>query len=337
MDVDECYQELGVAPGASDAEVKAAWRRLAARWHPDRNDSPEALRKIQRINRAIEEIRRSKQEAAEGDSAAHAAPAEPAVERTIDLSVEEFAAGCVRDLRGEMVDDCADCEGSGRQVHATACEACGGTGRVQQALWVAWLSPMVDCAACHGHGAIHQGCTACDGSGKLSRKYRCRVQVPPGVRAGQVLDAAAKVQGGGRGSTLALRVRIALRPHEFFVVEADGALACELPVDGFAWMANRWIDVPTPRGLQQMRLRRGVLNYRIKAAGLPWLDGAACADCIVTVVPLFPEEFGAEQEALVDRLVASNSGAVGTATGQRMAAWSAQLADWQAGLDATRS
>jgi len=42
--------------------VKAAWRRLSARWHPDRNDSPQALRKIQRINRALEEIRRARGE-----------------------------------------------------------------------------------------------------------------------------------------------------------------------------------------------------------------------------------------------------------------------------------
>ena len=50
MHLDDSYHELGLAPGSSDAEVKAAWRRLSARWHPDRNDSPQALRKMQRIN-----------------------------------------------------------------------------------------------------------------------------------------------------------------------------------------------------------------------------------------------------------------------------------------------
>ena len=104
-----------------------------------------------------------------------------------------------------------------------------------------------------------------------------------------------------------------LQPHEFFTAEADGTLKCELPVDGFAWMANRWIEVPTPRGLQQMKLRRGYLSYRIKDAGLPWASDAQAADCIVTVVPMFPQEFSREQEAAIDRLVASNSGAAGTA------------------------
>ncbi len=129
-------------------------------------------------------------------------------------------------------------------------------------------------------------------------------------------------------------MRVELQPHEFFGVEADGTLTCVLPVDGFAWIANRWINVPTPRGLQQMRLRRGILNYRIKGAVLPWQDGAACADCIITVAPLFPEEFSLEQDALIDRLVDTNSGAAGTASGDRMAAWARKMESWQVRMDA---
>jgi hypothetical protein len=66
-------------------------------------------------------------------------------------------------------------------------------------------------------------------------------------------------------------------------------------VDGFAWMANRWIDVPTPGGLQQMRLRRGFLTYRIKGQGWPLPAGDERADCIVTVDPQFPEELSSQQ------------------------------------------
>ena len=124
-------------------------------------------------------------------------------------------------------------------------------------------------------------------------------------------------------------MRVALLPHEFFTAEADGTLKCELPVDGFAWMANRWVEVPTPRGLQQMRLRRGHLNYRIRNAGLPWTGEAAAADCIVTVVPLFPDELSPEQETAIDRLVASNSGTAGTPAGDRMAAWTRVVSGWR--------
>ncbi len=53
------YAELGLAPGATEREVKAAWRRLVSQWHPDRNPSDAALGRMQRINQAFETIRLS--------------------------------------------------------------------------------------------------------------------------------------------------------------------------------------------------------------------------------------------------------------------------------------
>lgn len=329
MELDDPYRELGLAPGCSDAEVKAAWRRLSARWHPDRNHSPQALRKIQRINRALEMIRDARDEPEAEAEAPAASAQEPAIGHVIQLTLEEVVSGCVREVRGEVAQDCAECHGSGLEPQATGCRECGGTGSIRPHLWFAWLSPTVECTACQGRGKVRHGCAACGASGKAApSRYRCRVQVASGARAGDVLDATARVQGS-RQRTLALRVRVMLQPHEFFTAEADGTVKCELPVDGFAWMANRWIEVPTPRGLQQMRLRRGHLNYRIRNAGLPWTGEAEAADCIVTVVPLFPDELAPEQEAAIDRLVASNSGAAGTPAGDRMAAWNRLVGDWQ--------
>jgi DnaJ-class molecular chaperone len=95
-------------------------------------------------------------------------------------------------------------------------------------------------------------------------------------------------------------------------------------------MAERWVQVPTLRGLQQMRLRRGALSYRIKSAGLPWQDGGRCADGIVNVVPVFPPDLDAAQEGLVEALVASNTGRLGTEAAARAAAWQARVEGWQA-------
>lgn len=329
MDLHDSYHELGLSPGSSDAEVKAAWRRLSARWHPDRNHSPQALRKIQRINRAVEEIRRARngQAADAEDPGPDARESVPV--HSVSLTLEEVATGCVREIRGEVSEDCADCEGHGEQL--LECSECDGTGHVRQFLWFAWGVPTrVECSACQGSGKTTRDCTTCAGSGKApASKYRCRVQIAPGARAGDLFDVTARVQGRRRQHKLALRVRVELQPHEFFTAEADGTLKCELPVDGFAWMANRWIEVPGARGMQQMRLRRGHLNYRIKNAGLPWTKDAETADCIVTVVPLFPESFSPEQEAAIDHLVASNSGAAGTSAGDRMAAWTRLVDNWQ--------
>jgi hypothetical protein len=62
---------LGVQPGASRDEVQAAYRRAAKRWHPDRDASPAAARRMAEVNAAWEALR-------DGAAAASAPPAVPA-------------------------------------------------------------------------------------------------------------------------------------------------------------------------------------------------------------------------------------------------------------------
>nr|WP_269117428.1 DnaJ C-terminal domain-containing protein [Ramlibacter monticola] len=341
VNVEDSYRELGLAPDSTDAEVKAAWRRLAARWHPDRNSSPHALRKIQRINRALEEIRRFRASnfgpLTDFDGGAAAPPSRPAPERTllhtVHLSLEEAIAGCIKDLEGEVAEHCIACSATGLQRHASECRDCRGTGQVRQTLWFSWVASPMKCKACDGRGSQRHACAVCEGTGKApARKYRCRARIPAGVRAGDLLHVSANLHGRHAGEKVALEVRVELLPHEFFTVDEDGTVRCELPVDGFAWIANRWTEVPTPSGLQQMRLRRGYHTYRIKGEGFPGADGER-ADCIVTVVPLFPEEFSKAQEAQIDKLIGANSRSAGTEAHRRTSAWQQAVKDWAARRD----
>lgn len=338
MTIDESYRELGLSPTCSEAEAKEAWRRLAARWHPDRNASPHALRKIQRINRALAEIRRARGFAATGPAPVESRPAPPepaaapqVVDHHVTITLEEACTGCTRELHGEVVEDCASCHGSGAQGQVVRCGDCNGSGRARPHLWVSWLGSPGACARCKGTGSVRPRCVACEGSGKAKpRKYRCTVAVPAGTRAGELLEVHARVPGRVRHHELALRVRVQLQAHPLFGLDADGTVTCEVPVDGFAWMAERWIEVPTPSGPQQMRLRRGFQVYRIKGEGLPSGPAGERADCRVTVVPLFPEELNKDQLALVEKLVATNTGTARGAPGARMAAWKETVARWQA-------
>lgn len=52
MKLNDPWAELGLAAGASDTEIKQAYRRLASQWHPDRNPAPEATERMKHINHA---------------------------------------------------------------------------------------------------------------------------------------------------------------------------------------------------------------------------------------------------------------------------------------------
>ena len=62
ISIEDAYVALGIPPGAPAGEVKAAWRRLASRWHPDRNPSAEAAALMQRINGAYERLMGARQD-----------------------------------------------------------------------------------------------------------------------------------------------------------------------------------------------------------------------------------------------------------------------------------
>lgn len=327
ISIEDAYVALGIAPGAPAGEVKAAWRRLASRWHPDRNPTAEAAALMQRINGAYERILHWY-----GDEPEDAAPAEtspgPVLRRRVRLSLEEAALGTTRTLRGRVIDPCSACDATGATSAMAGCTHCGGSGQVRSSLWFGWVPTSSRCAHCDGRGQLPAACADCGGRGHQRHRYERRVRFPAGVREGDVMNAHVSVDGaGGLDGTLELHLRITA--HPFFTVDeaAPGLLRCEMPVDGFAWLAETWTEVPTLDGPQQMRLRRGRLTYRLRGQGMPVERGSADrGDLVVTVAPSFPDTLSPRRQALIEKLATDTDADAET---QAVRDWRQQMEGWQ--------
>ena len=387
MGTDTAYAELGLAPGATEREAKAAWRRLVSLWHPDRNNQADALVRMQRINRAFEALRRAgfpatadgsapapppppkpaSQAAAkpapqpapqpaakpaaasaqagpdcgQGEASAEAPQATPrsrTVSRKLKLTLEEAALGCTKVLRGKAAScACSGCAGAGWRPTGAACAGCDGTGTLRQRTWYGMFGSASTCAACGGSGLARQPCVACGGGGQcVVPGYRVTVRLPSGVRDGDSLQVDGRRMRPDQ-SPGDLLIRVAVLAHPFFVLDDDGTLRCELPVNGFAWLANRPLAVPTLAGLHTLALDREQRDYRLAGQGFPVSRRGPRADLLIRIQPSFPDRLSTDQQILLDQLVATGMGPEGSAADARLAAWQAELRDWQHGLQAQAS
>lgn len=238
------YEMLGVSRNASKEEIKKAYRRLAKEWHPDVNSSPEAHERFRDINEAYH-ILSDEQKRAEYDRILQSGdeksyrdfmeyiqdflesiwqgmrkPPKPRkgqdIRFKLELNLEEAAFGAEKEIEYERWVDCPDCDGRGfrGEMERVTCHACEGTGRRVSGIFN-FPRP---CSVCKGRGYIIKNiCPTCGGRGRVAKKSRLRVSVPPGSDEGDVLKVAGFGHTGERGGESGdLYLRISLRPHEVF-------------------------------------------------------------------------------------------------------------------------
>lgn len=189
------YEVLGVARGASDAELKAAFRKAAMQHHPDRNPgNPEAEHKFKEVNEAYD-VLRDQQRRSAYDRFGHEAFEGGAGGGRGGAGFEGFGAGFA-DIFDEMFGDIMGTRRGGSQrrgadlrynmgisledafrgkqaeirVPSTVtCESCDGSGAEKG-------SQPITCPSCQGRGKIRaqQGfftiertCPACHGVGQV--------------------------------------------------------------------------------------------------------------------------------------------------------------------------
>jgi len=305
MNIDP-YSVLGVPHGAGPAELKNAYRRLAMRWHPDRNTDPLATERFKAIRAAYEQLvavdgpeeanTATPPDEEDGEAVATAAD----IRLNLDISLEEAAAGCRRTIDYTRGKDCPTCDGSGEagMTRTRFCEACHGSGRVRDG-----KRGLVSCDACGGRGFFSERiCPDCGGSGREIASVSLEIRVPPGMLPGDELRLAG--QGEAASDELAagdLFLTIVIRSHPLFQLQGRD-IHFSMPVSALALLAGGEIRLPVPGGQISDTLEAGspaARDLRLAGKGFPGRGKHPAGDLVVHLQPVFPATLSARQRKLL--------------------------------------
>lgn len=340
---DDPYAVLGLRRTASLEDVKRAYRRLAMRWHPDRNPTATAEAEFKRIKAAYEFIldpqrhAQWQQSGSSGHAAPHDEPPEPAatgddLTQSLILTLEEAAHGCIKSVELVRSTRCTPCHGSGRvqHTHSVPCAQCNGIGRVRGDSRGTRL-----CEGCGGRGYLREtDCTECAGSGWRKKLRTLSVRVPAGILHGERLRLARQARHGpeGEGTAGDLYLEIRLAAHALFELR-ERDLHCSVPVSIFRLLSGGAIDVPTLHGsvpLDLLAYPGHGLDYRLPAQGFPKKHGRGAGDLLLHLQPVYPRHFSAKDRALLERLEASLAGDLAQRAPE-LAVWAERLREQQNG------
>lgn len=318
--VKDYYATLGVRRGATDKEIKQAYRRLARRYHPDVNPGDKAAEaKFKEINEAYEvlsdPVKREKydrfgeQWQYAADSGVAGGMGGPDYSNTAYTTIEFGDLGSIFDDLLQGISYGGTFRRARRPsvmeypVEVTLEEAHQGTKRVIE-VW-----DEVPCALCGGGGRVTRGasgqpCPSCNGSGWERRARRLEVKIPPGVRDGSKVRIAGQGHPGPDGSRGDLYLLVKVLPHQVFKRKGDD-LYLEVSVPLFTAVLGGEVEVPTLRGKVVLKVppetQNGVV-FRLAGQGMPHLGNSTYGDLFAKVRVVLPTGLSLQEKQLFQQL-----------------------------------
>ena len=223
----------------------------------------------------------------------------------MEISFEEAAFGCEKEINLTRMESCDECHGTGCAAGTTAevCPNCRGTGsvRVQQRMGGMAFSSSAPCTQCRGTGRIvHQPCKSCGGAGSVKKQRRLSINIPEGIDDKQAVSLRGQGNAGKNGGPAGdLIVEVRVRPHPYFQREGTSVLY-ECMVSFYQAAVGAELEIPTIDGKVKYTLPAGTqtgTTFRLRGKGIPELRGRGRGDQYVSITVKVPTSLNADQRA----------------------------------------
>lgn len=284
----DLYEILSLERTANEADVRKAYRRLAQKYHPDRNpDNKEAEDKFKEAKEAYE-ILSDAQKRAVYDQYGHAGldpqrggggfqggdafgdifgevfgdifgggrgRSRSQVYRGADLryelelELEQAVFGDSINIDFTTLTECEQCKGSGAAANSKVSTCDTCHGTGQVRMQQGFFAVQQSCPRCKGRGQIiTEPCDHCLGQGRIRKKRTLSVKVPAGVDTGDRIRLQGEGEAGRNGGP-AGDLYVEIQVKNHAIFERDGAhLSCEVPVSFVTAALGGSIEVPTLHG-----------------------------------------------------------------------------------------
>ncbi|MDO9567164.1 MAG: molecular chaperone DnaJ [Candidatus Desulfaltia sp.] len=290
------YEILGIDRNASASEIKAAYRKMALKYHPDRNPGDKASEESFKEAAEAYEVLHDPQKRNIYDQYGHqgiegtgfsgfggfddifssfgdifedffgfrTTGSRTRVQRGADLrynlnlSFMEAAFGIDTEINIEKMEVCSTCNGNACKpgTQPENCRPCGGTGQVSRSQ--GFFTVRTTCPTCHGHGqSIPHRCSNCKGTGQVMVSKKVSVKIPAGVDSGSRLRLTGEGEAGLYGGPPGdLYVFIGVEPHEFFERNNTDVI-CRIPISFIQATLGDKIKVPTLNHEKKLEIPKG--------------------------------------------------------------------------------
>lgn len=225
----------------------------------------------------------------------------------LNLTFEEAAFGCEKDVKLNLTSECSRCKGKGGFNEKT-CRTCGGAGKVlEQAQTIfGYMQTQKTCPDCKGRGKTYETiCDECHGKGVIEKVKTLTVTIPEGVDEGYQLRLSGKgnagLNGGPNGDVF---IEFKIKEHPLF--ERDGAdIYLEVPVTITDATLGCKKEIPTLYGNIILEIKAGTQNYtklKIKGKGIKLPNSISKGNMYAVVNIIIPTKLDRKQKALLQDL-----------------------------------